>query len=149
RGLERAVAAAAPVAEKPSGTVVIPVFYGTDRARGENDTPARYYCGTRGPRSFGIARVSVPIIGRDKGELPAPSWWKLQFSEDPEKHVILVGVQALEKNQFVDQLHDSLAAADERDVLIFVHGYNVSFEDAARRAAQLSVDLNFGGRTLL
>ena len=29
------------------------------------------------------------------------------------------------------------------DVLVFVHGYNVGFEDAARRAAQLAYDLNF------
>ncbi len=30
-----------------------------------------------------------------------------------------------------------------------MHGYNVAFEDAARRAAQISVDLKFAGRTLL
>lgn len=31
------------------------------------------------------------------------------------------------------------------EVFIFVHGYNVSFEDAARRTAQLAYDLDFHG----
>lgn len=149
RGSEGAFTAGGRRAEELAGTVVIPVFYGTDRARGESDTASAYYSGKRGSRSFGIAHVSVPTVGRDKGELTAPSWWKFEFSEDPAKHVILTCVQALERDSFVDQLRESLASADVRDALIFVHGYNVSFEDAARRAAQLSVDLSFPGRTLL
>ncbi|MFX7906697.1 alpha/beta hydrolase, partial [Acinetobacter baumannii] len=65
------------------------------------------------------------------------------------KHVILKTVGSLDRDAFVASLTDSLAAADLHDVLVFVHGYNVSFEDAARRAGQLAVDLKFGGRTLL
>lgn len=33
----------------------------------------------------------------------------------------------------------------ENDALIFVHGYNVSFEDCVRRTAQFAVDLEFPG----
>jgi esterase/lipase superfamily enzyme len=36
----------------------------------------------------------------------------------------------------------SKLAPDERHALIFVHGYNVSFENAALRAAQIGVDLS-------
>ena len=32
-----------------------------------------------------------------------------------------------------------------KSALIFVHGYNVSFEDAARRTGQITYDLNFDG----
>ncbi|MDA9524611.1 hypothetical protein XI06_31060 [Bradyrhizobium sp. CCBAU 11434] len=124
------------------------MFYGTDRARGD-DTPAHYFGGARGTPSFGIAEVSVPTRGRDLGELTSPSWWHLEFSANPEKHVILKSVGALGRDTFVTSLKDSLAAADLHDVLIFVHGYNVTFEDAARRAGQLAVDLKFAGRTLL
>src|SRR5690242_7882870 len=35
--------------------------------------------------------------------------------------------------------------ADERGALIFVHGYNVSFEDAALRASQIGFDLSVKG----
>jgi esterase/lipase superfamily enzyme len=36
-------------------------------------------------------------------------------------------------------------APDERHALIFVHGYNVSFENAALRAAQIGFDLSIKG----
>ncbi len=137
-----------PSVDEVTGVVAIPVFYGTDRARGD-DTPANYFRGERGVPVFGIAEVSVPTRGRDLGELTGPSWWRLEFTADPAKHVILKSVGALGRDVFVTSLADSVAAAGEHDVLIFVHGYNVTFEDAARRAAQLSVDLKFAGRTLL
>lgn len=137
-----------PSTDEVTGVVAIPVFYGTDRARGD-DTPANYFRGERGAPAFGIAEVSVPTRGRDLGELTGPSWWRLEFAADPAKHVILKTVGPLGRDVFVTSLADSVAAADERDVLVFVHGYNVTFEDAARRAAQISVDLKFAGRTLL
>ncbi|MFT4115147.1 alpha/beta hydrolase [Bradyrhizobium sp.] len=139
---------AQPKTDEATGVVTIPVFYGTDRARGD-DKPASYFRGERGAPAFGIAEVSVPTRGRELGELTSPSWWRLEFSADPEKHVILKAVGTLDRDAFVANLKGSLAAADQRDVLIFVHGYNVTFEDAARRAAQLAVDLKFAGRTLL
>jgi esterase/lipase superfamily enzyme len=141
--------AAETAAEEIGGVVVIPVYYGTDRARGDNDAPQNYYTGKRGSPAFGIAHVSVPTKGRDVGELPGPSWWRLQFKANPAEHVILVDVQSVDSDTFVDKLRASLASADARDALIFVHGYNVSFENAARRAGQISVDLKFPGRTLM
>ena len=137
-----------PSTDETTGVVTIPVFYGTDRARGD-ETPARYFGGSRGTLSLGIAEVTVPTRGRDLGALTSPSWWHFEFSANPEKHVILKSVGALGRDAFVTSLKDSLAAAGEHDVLIFVHGYNVTFEDAARRAGQLAVDLKFAGRTLL
>jgi esterase/lipase superfamily enzyme len=140
-----------PPAEISAGIVVIPVFYGTDRARGDDNSPTNYYIGKRGSPAFGVAHVSVPVSSKERelGELTGPAWWRFQFKPDPAKHVILIDVQSVARDSFVNQLSESLASADARDALIFVHGYNVSFEDAARRAAQISVDLKFPGRTLL
>ena len=137
-----------PSTDEATGVVTLPVFYATDRARGD-DTPTNYFGGARGALAFGIAEVSVPTRGRDLGELTGPNRWRLEFSANPQKHVILRSVGALGRDAFVTSLKDSLAAAGEHDVLIFVHGYNVTFEDAARRAAQLSVDLKFAGRTMM
>jgi esterase/lipase superfamily enzyme len=36
-----------------------------------------------------------------------------------------------------------------REAFVFVHGYNVSFEDAARRTAQIAYDLKFAGAAIL
>ncbi|MER9702216.1 alpha/beta hydrolase [Mesorhizobium sp. M0146] len=135
-------------ADEIGGVVVVPVFYGTDRARGD-EAPKSYYTGKRGLPTFGIAHVSVPIKDRSLGELTGPNWWRLQFAPNPARHVILVDVHSLGRDDFVKGLRESLASADERDALIFVHGYNVSFEDAARRAAQICVDLKFRGRALM
>jgi esterase/lipase superfamily enzyme len=33
----------------------------------------------------------------------------------------------------------------QKDALLFVHGYNVAFDDAARRTAEMAYDLRFGG----
>ncbi|SEP45294.1 Esterase/lipase superfamily enzyme [Rhodospirillales bacterium URHD0017] len=142
---------APPPAEQIEHVVVIPVFYGTDRARGPDDGPKTYYTGKRGSPAFGIARVSVPVGTEDRkvGQLTGPAWWRFEFKADAAKHVILVDVQALGRDAFVSEVRHSLVSADARDALVFVHGYNVSFEDAARRAAQISVDLKFPGRTLL
>ena len=143
------IVATKQAAEEIGGVVVIPVFYGTDRARGDDDAPKNYYTGERGSPTFGVARVSVPTKDRNIGELTGPTWWRLEFKPNPTKHVILINIQSLGRDIFIRELRNSLALADARDALIFVHGYNVTFEDAARRAAQISVDLKFPGRTLL
>jgi esterase/lipase superfamily enzyme len=39
--------------------------------------------------------------------------------------------------------------ADANQVLVFVHGYNVTFKEAARRTGQLSYDLGFAGVPIL
>lgn len=58
-------------------------------------------------------------------------------------------VLGLEKRTSVDAARQFASAATGRDVLLFVHGYNETFESAARSAAQLSHALEFQGRTAL
>jgi esterase/lipase superfamily enzyme len=51
---------------------------------------------------------------------------------------------------FWARVTDIMASADgERGMVLYIHGYNNSFEDAARRAAQLSFDLEMPGRVAL
>jgi esterase/lipase superfamily enzyme len=42
-----------------------------------------------------------------------------------------------------------VSASERKEVFVFIHGYDVSFSDAARRAAQLSYDLSFRGVPIL
>jgi esterase/lipase superfamily enzyme len=133
---------------EPVGTVVIPVFYGTDRASTDDPDPQNRYSGSRGSLGFGVARVSIPV-DKPVGELPGPSWWRLEFRPDPSKHVVLLDVRSLAWDDFAGELRGSLASVGEMDALVFIHGYNVGFADAARRAAQIAFDLKFPGRTLL
>jgi hypothetical protein len=69
---------------------VVKIFYGTDR-RSERGAEKVSY-GERDPNgklSFGTALVSIPRDHR-MGELERPSLLKLEFREDPEKHVVLL-----------------------------------------------------------
>jgi esterase/lipase superfamily enzyme len=60
---------------------------------------------------------------------------------------MLVKLQPLTAQRYWAQMSDALrqAAPTERDAVVFLHGYNVSFEQAALRAAQLGFDLGVPG----
>lgn len=127
--------------------VVLPVFFATNRAFISNITPP-YYTSSRDRIQFGRVDVSIPINHR-LGQLERPKWWKLEFTDDPTKHVMILNVSRQEPDLFLDHLHRAVELSSGRDVLIFVHGFNVTFEDAARRTAQIAADLRFPGPIIL
>ncbi|XZE20939.1 alpha/beta hydrolase [Pirellulaceae bacterium SH449] len=93
---------------------------------------------------YGVCEVSIPPI-HVPGELESPSlWMKWEVVEDPDKHIVLKSTQPLPRDEFFDKLRDTLDTKG-KSLLVFVHGYNVSFEDAARRTAQMAYDLKFPG----
>jgi esterase/lipase superfamily enzyme len=82
------------------------------------------------------------------GELESPRWWRLERA-DPEKHVVLLSLDVLSEPSFFGRLRERIDMSPQRSALVFIHGYNVSFEDAARRTGQLAYDLNFQGAPIL
>jgi esterase/lipase superfamily enzyme len=129
--------------------VTIPVAYGTDRADTGQADPLLRYSGQRGgDLQVGIAQVSIPD-DHTRGVIEMPKWWKLEFRATPEKHIVLVEVQPLDSASFVERGRSLLGLSNRRDVLVVVHGYNVGFDAAARRAAQLAWDLDFQGVPML
>ena len=134
-----------------AGYFVVPVFYATDRNRTGEPAPGLAYGGGRsesGELAFGIAEVSLPRRGRRAGR-PAPPWWRLEFAEDLARHVVLLDIAEHEREPFLAELRQTVGRADPPEVLVFVHGYDVTFEDAARHAAQLADALDFQGVPLL
>jgi esterase/lipase superfamily enzyme/HEAT repeat protein len=108
------------------------------------EAPSLHYGGEYSDRvELGVCEVTIPDI-HEKGELEGPSIFRLEIKVDPEKHITLRHVDRLEYTDFFTKLDWEL---DEKgkNLLVFVHGYNVSFEDAARRTAQMSSDLKFPG----
>jgi len=55
--------------------------------------------------------------------------------------MILNQVREMPQGDFFAELAKAIDASRARDAFVFVHGYNVSFEDAVRGAAQLAFDL--------
>lgn len=128
--------------------MVVPVWYATDRLNTGKQDPRERYCGERGIPQFGRVEVSIPD-SHDKGKLEKPSLFRLQFREDPEKHVMLVTLTEADSAGWIVDMKQTLAGCSKRDILLFIHGYNVGFEDAARRAAQFAYDLEFQGIAVL
>jgi esterase/lipase superfamily enzyme len=99
---------------------------------------------------FGMCEVSIPGGDRHNiGRLEAPSVWRLEFREDPAKHIVLLGVRPQSKIEFFEAVQTRVNDSAAKDAFVFVHGYNVSFEDAARRTGQLAYDLQFDGAPIL
>ena len=100
--------------------------------------------------SLQFAAVGVNVPGyraRGAGELPRPS--ALRSTPDPARDVYVASTIPADSARFTQRLATDLALTRSRDVMVFVHGYNSSFEDAAARAAQVAVDMGFDGSLVL
>jgi esterase/lipase superfamily enzyme len=120
------------------------VFYATDRGRTSKTAPAEIFGTDRGNLSFGVCEVSIPRDHRP-GEIERPSILSFDFHEDPEKHVVLLKVTPQQSGTFFGAMREKVNSSPRRDAFVFIHGYSVSFESAAHRAAQMAYDLKFRG----
>lgn len=123
------------------------VFYSTDRELVTlPGVPPGYGPGRSqgGVLHYGECEVSIPKTHR-QGTLESPSILRLEFSPDPQKHIVLATIESLEEEAFLKNVSDAVAESATREAFVFVHGYNVKFEDAARRTGQIAFDLNFVG----
>lgn len=125
--------------ERTEGQEVV-VWFGTNRRRdARNQFP-----GERADIvTHGRCRVFVPD-DRTIGSLGRGFIGRIIKGDNRVK---LQGMDILGESQFWSLLADETTAidADDRQGLIFLHGYNTKFEDAARRTAQLKVDLAHKG----
>ena len=103
-----------------------------------------HYRGDRGSLTRGICEVTVPKIHRP-GIVERPSVFRLEFREDQEKHIVLTSAIELSQDDFYSRLSQTVSKAPDQDLLVFIHGYNVDFQSAVRRTAQIAVDLPFEG----
>lgn len=94
--------------------------------------------------SYGYVDISIP---RDHkmGELEAPSIWRLELRGDPAKHVLVLEAKREAEAVFFTQIADRVAQSARKETFVFVHGFNVAFDDAVRRTAQMAYDLAFEG----
>ncbi len=121
------------------------VYYATDRARTGRSQAAEFYGHKRGDLEYGACLVSIPY-SHQPGEIEQPSFGG---KADPRKHILLLDpITPLDTLPFINALRDKIGQSTEREAIIFIHGYNVSFEQAVRRTAQLSYDLNFRGAAI-
>lgn len=147
-------AAARSYAPLDTGAMRLTVLLATTRRSVTSDRPGDRYGPDDGDSlQFAAVSVNVPSYrARATGDLPRPTTLRsnvLGYRPDPQKDFFVTTTIPVDSNRFVQRLSGELALSRSRDLLVFVHGYNSSFEDAAVRAAQVAADINFDGAILL
>jgi esterase/lipase superfamily enzyme len=133
--------------EVEADATLVQIFYATDRMQVADLEAGVRYGGQRsvmGNLHFGRCEISIPKVHKI-GKLKTPSILRLEFRFNPKRHIILSKTFSLREGQFFELLNYSVAKSASKDAFVFVHGYNVSFEDAARRTGQIAYDLDFVG----
>ena len=155
RGLPAAggIAGAGRRYKQDQGFATVRVFYGTNRAPSGDAKPALFYGKGRGDLQYGYLNVTIPQIHKEAELETQPRWAEYTLGVDEasmrRRYVLLDQVTPLAKDDFVRTLRRQIKDSPSRDLFIFVHGFNNTFEDAARRAAQMAYDLDFDGTPLL
>lgn len=127
--------------------VKLPIHFATDRNIVETDDLNELFGTERSDLKYGITEVSIPHDHKI-GEIESPSIWKFEFSEDPAKHIMMHEINIMDKERFFNSLSSSIQRSKKKSTFLFIHGYNTSFSDAAKRTAQISYDLLFEGKAV-
>jgi esterase/lipase superfamily enzyme len=128
----------------PAEAVEVTTYFATNRGRTGESEPDKAYDATVAKLSYGRAVVSIPSIHK-AGSLELPSIWKLELRADASRHFILKEALALDADDARAEMTRRLKEEKARSLLVFVHGYNMSFAETAMRTAQLAYDLSFPG----
>ncbi len=136
---------ASPSAEEG---MVVPVWFGTNRkpaADGATFTQTRHSQITRGR-----TEVFIPEAHRF-GETGSSFWRKLRRRDLRDDSLCLQRVTVQDRDAWLAEIQrsmtDAKAGGDTAQALFFLHGFNVTFEEAAIRAAQIGCDLAVTGAT--
>ncbi|MCX7094345.1 MAG: alpha/beta hydrolase [Methylobacter sp.] len=147
------VAGAVAIGYEKKYPVEIKVYYATDRKPKYLDLDSHNVTfhdytsdrAVKGNISYGSCLVHMPT-NHKVGEFERPaSFLGFKLSENPSKHIMLLASTPSSKSSFFDEINNSIRESKGKNAFVFVHGYNVSFEDAALRTAQLHNDLKFDG----
>ncbi len=124
-----------------SPALSVPIFIASTR---KNDRSTELTSGANA--HYALTFVSVPP-GHEAGTIEAPSFGRA----DPEKHFVVTGRRNLDEDAFRAELaaHVSGRVGVNRDILLYVHGFNTSLEQARFRLAQVVADGRFGGVPVL
>lgn len=140
--------------DDPEDRRIVPLLFTTTRAiRGSGAD--KTFTDERSPElSFGALRVRIPE-GHKTGNVERPwvigiGWTFYRQGEDDHKHFVLKGITHFDRSTFFDSLRkQGLRQDTKKQALIFVHGFNNTFEDSAFRLAQIVFDTQFQGIPIL
>ncbi len=126
----------------------LPIFIATTRRAVDADRPGfRFGTQDANTLSWGAAQVNVPSYRvRAEGAIALPG---SEANPDASRLMFVNSLIPADSVRFLQRIRDDLARTNSRDILVFVHGYNSSFEEGAVRLAQLVADMGFDGTAIL
>jgi len=131
--------------------IEVPLYFGTNRQLLETPTgnaPTDQFNDLNGDLLYGFATVTLPKDHK-RGVLESQNWFAaLIFEPNPAKHVILRDMYVDDHEEVFRSVRDDLAN-NQNAILLYVHGFNTSLDKAARRAGQLTYDLDWQGPSFL
>ena len=133
-------------AAAPAGDIIeVTTYYATNRKQAAATDPRKVYGSEVGSSlQYGRAVVTIPPT-HTPGNLELPSLWKLERNADASHHFVLKAVIPLDADIGRKEMAQKLQAMSSKALLVFVHGFNTGFSEAAVRTAQMAHDLNFPG----
>ncbi|WP_413991268.1 alpha/beta hydrolase [Labrys okinawensis] len=116
-----------------AGTSTVDMLVASTRA--PTVIPGQVFGGDRGLASFAEIEVSIPPH-RSSGTIQWPS----KLPANPATDFTAVKVDVVDRSDIIDALHRRLTRSRNRNVLLFVHGFNNRFDAAVYRFAQIVHD---------
>ncbi|MGH1419289.1 MAG: alpha/beta hydrolase [Hyphomicrobiaceae bacterium] len=133
---------------------VVPVYFGTDRAREPSEKRLEYNANRARRLELGRALVTVPRVHQIPNiERP----WKITIpyfnvtvyeeDEDPKKHFTMQEIKSMTQEQLMVLVRERIGGSKrfKDHALVFIHGYNTSFDLAVYRTAQIAYDIDYDG----
>jgi esterase/lipase superfamily enzyme len=134
--------------DKAAEKGICPVWFATNRVK---LTDRKKSFGTKpdpdGTVHYGKCEVTIPETHKF-GSVGTPLFQRVLNFQWKDDHLKLRSVEAIANaDTFYKQLHDELNSLpkDKRQLFIYLHGFNSTFEEAAIRTAQMGVDLKIKG----
>jgi esterase/lipase superfamily enzyme len=122
----------------------IEVEFATNRAPGGGKPHLASFSGAQGSSLlFGKAIVTVPYRHRE-GTVELPAWYN-PFGANPARHFTIESADVVSAADWEATLRAATSRSGANAVLLFVHGYKNSFDDALFRTAQIAYDVHFKG----
>lgn len=140
--------------EKKDGFDIVPIYYGTDRAEAATEKRLDYGPNRGRKLILGQALVTVPKT-HVQPQIERPWAIKIPYfditlyeeDEDPDKHFTMKELKAQTREELLALVRARLAKSErfKDHAIVFVHGYNTTFDNGIYRTAQIAYDLKFDG----
>lgn len=124
-------------------------FFATNRSLNDGSAAHQMFDSGRALLpSYGKSYITLRLHPEDTANIELPSMLKVDLGDEPVNPAVLSHNEVQEHDDFIGDLQSAIESADDDSILIYIHGFNVSFEQAAIRSAQIAYDIGFSGTSV-